>query len=261
MNCLRKKQAVAFAFDRAASTYDVHADFQREVGEHLLKKLPAVNLGRVLDLGCGTGYFSKRLLARSASSIIALDLSTEMAKKTNQVHPNLQAIIGDAESLPLSDNCVDYAFSSLALQWCDELCVAISELKRVCKKQLVFSTLLSGSLIELEKSWRKVDGQRHINEFLTREAVEQALECAGINQYEIEVKTHTLYFASAKAVMQQLKGIGANYLDKKNSSTPKGLGGSKALTAMYAHYESLREPQGLPASYQVCYVRFLGGSK
>ncbi|ARP38662.1 Malonyl-[acyl-carrier protein] O-methyltransferase [Vibrio syngnathi] len=57
------KSAIAEAFGKAATTYDRHAEFQRDVGHRLLDKLPNDLSGlKVLDLGCGTGYFSQQLV-------------------------------------------------------------------------------------------------------------------------------------------------------------------------------------------------------
>lgn len=57
-NVHQDKEAIASSFGKAADTYDKHAAFQRDVGHRLLEKLPSdLTNKRVLDLGCGTGYF------------------------------------------------------------------------------------------------------------------------------------------------------------------------------------------------------------
>ncbi|MBF4302862.1 methyltransferase domain-containing protein, partial [Vibrio anguillarum] len=72
---LLDKAAIAHSFSRAAKHYDVHAAFQRDVGYRLLDKMPRNLAGkRVLDLGCGTGYFSEQLRRRGAY-VVCVDLS------------------------------------------------------------------------------------------------------------------------------------------------------------------------------------------
>ena len=76
------KKAISESFSRAASTYDQHAEFQRQVGQHILERMPSDLTGKkVLDLGCGTGYFAK-LLALRGAKVIAADLSDAMLRAT-----------------------------------------------------------------------------------------------------------------------------------------------------------------------------------
>jgi len=259
------KQAVANAFGKAVDSYDQFAGFQRDVGQHLLSLLPQGDLGCVLDLGCGTGHFSQSLLSKEsiltghhnfAQNVIALDLAPEMAKRARQRHANISSVVADADQLPLQNLSIDHALSSLVLQWCDDLAKPLAELNRVVKGTAVFSTLLHGSLSELAQSWQQVDGQTHINEFMTQADVESALFRAGIDNFRLEVQAHPLYFDNAKAVMQQLKGIGANHRQLNEGQQNQGLGGVHQLKAMYGFYEQLRTSQGLPVTYQVCYVAF-----
>ena len=155
------KSAIADAFGKAATTYDKHAEFQRDVGHRLLDKLPSDLSGlKVLDLGCGTGYFSEQIVKRGAE-VVCADLSAGMLKAAEQrcgasVSLYQQA---DAEQLPFKDGCFDIVFSSLALQWCDDLSSPLKEMKRVVAVggRVIFSTLLDGSLFELEKSWFHAD--------------------------------------------------------------------------------------------------------
>lgn len=75
------KQAIAQAFSKAACTYDQHAAFQRDVGQRLMDKLPQDLTGlSVLDLGCGTGYFTAQLAQRGAK-VTAFDLSDSMLEQ------------------------------------------------------------------------------------------------------------------------------------------------------------------------------------
>ena len=62
---LPDKRQVAASFSRAASSYDGVAALQRKVGQQLLKALPAeFDPSSWLDLGCGTGFFTRALAQR-----------------------------------------------------------------------------------------------------------------------------------------------------------------------------------------------------
>ncbi|MEZ9417734.1 class I SAM-dependent methyltransferase, partial [Vibrio sp. 10N.286.49.E1] len=77
---------------------------------------------KVLDLGCGTGYFSEQMMKRGAE-VVCADLSIGMLKKAKQRCGKSVSLYqqADAEQLPFQDGCFDVVFSSLALQWCDDL--------------------------------------------------------------------------------------------------------------------------------------------
>jgi ubiquinone/menaquinone biosynthesis C-methylase UbiE len=69
---------------------------------YLLRYLPQP-CDSVLELGCGTGEFSRRLAARAAR-VVALDLSPEMirvARDRSRHCGNIEFVIADMTSLPL----------------------------------------------------------------------------------------------------------------------------------------------------------------
>jgi SAM-dependent methyltransferase len=79
--------------------------------EHFARYLFATRLAnrkRVLDVACGAGYGSD-CLARSASSVTAIDLSPEAAASARASYPadNIQFLAADARFLPFADASFD----------------------------------------------------------------------------------------------------------------------------------------------------------
>lgn len=219
-----EKAAIKAAFGRAAITYDNSAAFQRRVGDELLGLNTEWAGKTVLDLGCGTGYFTKKLIELDAN-VVALDLSEQMLDQAKQrCGDNAEYVSGDAERLPFEDNCFDIAFSSLALQWCQDLSVPLRELKRVVKPggKILFSTLIDGSLHELKHAWQHVDLHQHVNEFLTLNQVNLALAQAGVHTFTLECKPLVERYPSAMALMRDLKGIGATHLSEGRNAGLSG---------------------------------------
>ena len=60
----KRVAAVTAAFDASAPSYEAHAGVQRDVAARLARLLPDLARPRVLELGCGTGLFSRHLVAR-----------------------------------------------------------------------------------------------------------------------------------------------------------------------------------------------------
>lgn len=248
-----EKRAIRDAFSRAADSYDDCAAFQRRVGDYLLSLQPDWRGKTVLDVGCGTGYFSEKLKLAGAN-VIALDLSDKMLEVARRRCGNsLKYIAGDAEALPLADNSVDVVFSSLALQWCRDLSAPLQELKRVTRPggRVLFTTLLDGSLIELKKAWQQVDGHAHVNAFLSSKQVKIALAQAGCGRHLIECKPVLELYPSAFALMKDLKGIGATHLSVGRNA---GLVGRRAFRQLENAYGAFKLENGaVPATYQVCF--------
>jgi len=250
---LVNKTAIAEAFGRAAKSYDQHAAFQRDVGERLLEKMPNDLTGKtVLDIGCGTGYFSLELLKRGAH-VICFDLSEQMLEAAKDRCGDLATTYqqGDAEQLPFSNSSVDYVFSSLALQWCLDLSVPLREIKRVVKPhgQAYLSTLLDGSLCELKQAWAKIDSYQHVNEFISNNQVKIALAQSECHEHQLDLAAITVWYDTAFALMRDLKGIGATHVDGRAN----GLTSRKSLCLVEKEYQTYRNHQGLlPATYQVC---------
>lgn len=253
-HALPDKRQVAVSFSRAAASYDSVAELQRAVGHELLARLPKdLSPKRWLDLGSGTGYFSRELGQRFAGSEgLALDIAQGMLAFARPLGGAQHYIAGDAEHLPLQPDSCDLVFSSLALQWCSDFNAVLSEAHRVLKPGgvLAFSSLCVGTLSELRDSWRAVDGQVHVNRFRAFEAYQQACASSSLQVLGLHNQAHVLHYSQLRQLTHELKALGAHNL---NPGRPEGLTGRARLQGLISAYEHFRQPQGLPATYQVVY--------
>ncbi len=125
--------------------YDLSAPFfffgTRRRSYRKLREAAQVGSGeRVLDVGCGPGYFV-RVLGRTVGptgSVVGLDAAPEMieyARRRSLRQPNCSFEIGTAESLPFVDASFDVVVSSLFVHHLpDELRLqAVREMKRVLR--------------------------------------------------------------------------------------------------------------------------------
>lgn len=252
---LPDKQQVAASFSRAAGSYDSVADLQRSVGQQLLAHLPqALTPEQWLDLGCGTGHFSRALAQRfPAAQGVALDIAQGMLRHARPLGGAAHFIAGDAENLPLQDGCFDLLFSSLAVQWCGNFAGVLSEARRVLRPGGVFafSSLCVGTLYELRSSWQQVDGQVHVNRFRKRQDYQRLCDASGLRIRSLEVLPHVLHYPDVRSLTHELKALGAHNL---NPGRPTGLTGRQRMQGLLQAYEGFRQSQGLPATYQVLYA-------
>lgn len=86
---------------------------------------------RVVDLGAGTGKFT-RLLARTDAAVTAVEPVDAMREKLSQSLPGVRALAGTAEALPLADAEADVLVCAQAFHWFANG-QALGEMHRVLK--------------------------------------------------------------------------------------------------------------------------------
>lgn len=245
---------IAQSFGKATQSYDRAARLQRFVGKQLIGFLNIDQLNNVVDLGSGTGFFTD-VIASQSDQVIAVDLSEEMlAENRAGDMENVYRVCADAENIPVADNCIAQIYSSLMIQWCPHPEQVLAEAKRMLESDgiFVFSTLLDGTLTELKNAWACVDDDKHVNDFLTHDELNDICNAAGYSDVHVVVDSVCLDYNSVKELATELKGLGANYVkDKQN----KGLMGRKTWQKLNLAYERNRRQDGtLPATYEVAYV-------
>ena len=252
---LPDKRQVAASFSRAAASYDSVAELQRDVGTQLLERLPAGFVpSRWLDLGCGTGYFTRALASRfTRSSGVALDIAEGMLNHARPLGGAEHFIAGDAERLPLQDASLELIFSSLAVQWCADFETVLGEAFRALKPGgiFAFASLCTGTLSELRESWQQVDGLVHVNRFREFARYEQLCAASGMRIVALENRPHVLHYPDVRSLTHELKALGAHNL---NPGRPGGLTGRARILGLIEAYERFRQASGLPATYQVVYA-------
>lgn len=252
---LPDKRQVAASFSRAAASYDSVADLQRAVGNQLLQRLPqGLQARQWLDLGSGTGYFSRALAERFGPGRgLAVDIAEGMLKHARARGGVHHYVVGDAERLPLQEGSCDLIFSSLAVQWCSDFAAVLAEAMRVLRPGGVFAftSLCVGTLFELREGWRAVDGMVHVNRFREFQRYQALCADSGLQTVSLQQQPHVLFYPDLRGLTHELKALGAHNI---NPGRPGGLTGRARMLGLVHAYEAFRQPQGLPATYQVVYA-------
>ncbi len=111
--------------------------------EAVIAELFSIKEKRVLDLGCGAGFYASRLLLEGAGHVTAVDNSSKMIKALS---PNalLDGIVCDAEELPASIGPFDAIVSAGLLEFVTSPERVLAEARRVstehCKLVLLVPT-------------------------------------------------------------------------------------------------------------------------
>ena len=255
-----EKTKIGEAFGKAAAAYDTLAVFQRQVCERMLCLLPELLPAgfvpeKLLDGGCGTGFGAQCLKCLwPDATLTGCDLSDAMVERMRQ--KGFSAVTGDLENLPFSDRAFDFIWSSLALQWCKPQTV-FSELHRVLDKNgiLYFSTLAPGTLPEIGFAFSGLDDSGRVLEFHPADELENRLRQAGFKGIRLLSETQVMHYPDVRSALESVRGIGAGHAAKKRRT----LLGKEAWKKVQERYESLRDGNGLPLTYELVFGYAVSG--
>ncbi|MGM1016507.1 MAG: class I SAM-dependent methyltransferase [Actinomycetota bacterium] len=119
-------QSLARSFEAVGEVYD---RFRPGFPSAAAKLIVPDPIAVALDLGAGTGKFTTQLIER-ARRIIAVEPSEQMLAVLRARLPEVHALVGGAESIPVEDSSVDAVTVAQAFHWFDRD-VACAEIHRV----------------------------------------------------------------------------------------------------------------------------------
>lgn len=261
------KARVRNSFSRAAQSYDAAAIVQKLVREEMLSRLDLVKIqpGIILDAGCGTGLASHALQKRfKQAHVVSLDFAFDMLQQTRKTNvlntlrnmfSNKHSVLcADMEALPIADASIGFAWSNLAIQWCNDLDVTFKEFHRVLQPEslFMFSTFGPDTLRELRTATHAAtqSANTSVSRFIDMHDIGDALVRAGFNAPVLDVERFTLTYDDVESVMRDLKSIGAHNATQGRS---RGLLGRGFLRKLEAAYEQFRTNGKLPATFEVVY--------
>lgn len=196
-------------FAHALPTYDHQADAQRRISRKLASLLPhrgEARYRRMLEIGCGTGGFTKALKQRCRiDEWILNDLCEECRENVARLFHGCppRFIAGDAETLSFPGK-YDLIASASAFQWMKEPEAFLRKLSGLLVPQgvLLFSTFAPGNLHEI----KALAGEGLT--YPTADALAEWLSAAGFDLLHREEETIVLTFNTPLDVLRHLKATG-----------------------------------------------------
>lgn len=257
------KQRLNRSFSRQAKEYDRFANVQKRMAERLMRELPEEkDVHRVLEVGCGTGYLTERLLARYPdASIIAVDIADGMIEHVKQrfaANREIEFICADIEEyVPIGR--FDLIVSNAAFQWLNEPARTMSRLVSSLSAggAIHFTTLGSRTFHELQASCRIAAEELGIYS-QADDAGPGFPELADWKSYcdmkaiqsVLAAEEMIEYFSSSRDFLRALKKIGAS-TNKGNASMGPAL--MKRVLSIYD--ATFSSEHGIGATYEVFYAK------
>ncbi len=208
------KEIIKRNFSRYAKYYDNYSDIQDVSALRLISKLDSDNFSSILDLGCGTGNYTRLLREKfPLAKIKAIDISGEMieiARKKLQ-GKQIEFVIKDAEGINSRDS-LDLISSNVSFQWFVNLEKALLDYKRLLKPggTILFSTFgpltfyeLNNALQELLKEEKEINSRR----FLEKIRITKIME-ALFKKVEVGEETFKESYVSLRGLLEKIKYSG-----------------------------------------------------
>jgi ubiquinone/menaquinone biosynthesis C-methylase UbiE len=119
----------------AAGRGDEMEDHHSDITNQTLALMDIQPADRILDLGCGTGWASRRMAhVATHGEIVGLDVADEMLKRaevTSSEFKNIRYVWGSAEKIPANDGYFSKVLSVESFYYYADQGKALDELRRV----------------------------------------------------------------------------------------------------------------------------------
>ncbi|MGH3973176.1 MAG: class I SAM-dependent methyltransferase [Pseudonocardiaceae bacterium] len=126
MDDLHARRAASFGY--VATEYALHRpDYPDQAVAWALASLPrsdpngALDIGRVLDLGAGTGKLTAAIMRCGvpATRVLAVEPDEEMRAELSRLLPEIAVLGGSAEQIPVEEGVMDTVLVGQAFHWFD----------------------------------------------------------------------------------------------------------------------------------------------
>lgn len=192
-------------FDRRAARYDTHAAMQKEAAAWLAEWLPVRIDGPALELGAGTGIFTRHLLERD-TQLIATDIAPRMVETGSANSGGARWVVADASTPPAGHN-YHWIFTCSLVQWLPDPAAAFRRWHDLAdpSARLVAGWFVTGTMEEFFRTcptsspcaWRSPEEWRAL------------LHEAGWRIGRMETRTFARRHADTKSFLREIHNLGA----------------------------------------------------
>lgn len=227
----------AHDFDRRAPQYEQHAPVQREAAAWLAEWLPEKIEGPALELGSGTGLFTRHLVGRT-DKLVASDAAPRMVAAGASALPDADWSVADANEPP-GPRGYRWIFSCSLMQWLPDPVATLLAWHRVSAPgaRLVSGWFIRGTLKEFFAAcpaacpfpWRDADEWRDM------------FGRAGWQTQRSEVRTFRRHHADSTAMLREIHNAGA--------VVPRRFSAGKLREALRKHDRDHRGDDGVQSTF------------
>ena len=241
------KQKIIKSFNNSAHRYHSAADVQPHIAARLANDLRDIQAQNILEIGCGTGLYSRHLQQHFPhAEILFTDIAPAMLERCQQnlsLSSNLKFKQMDGEALAVETQ-FDLITSSMTLHWFNHLEKSLREmiLQLAPGGKLLFAMLGENSL----KEWRDICKVHHLTttpEFISVENLQSQFP-----EFKIQVETSQQIYKNTYDFFKTLKIIGAVTPHAAHQSLTSGF-----LRHLMRELDQNKNSHGINITYEVIY--------
>lgn len=128
---------------------DIQEPTVKSVYEYALSFLKLNPSDKLLDIGCGTGFFVS-LASRSGAQITGFDATSQFIELARQRNPSARFFTGEMEELPFDDDSFDVVTGFNSIQYAANVKNALTQAKRVLKNKKKLVAMIWGEKEDCE---------------------------------------------------------------------------------------------------------------
>jgi malonyl-CoA O-methyltransferase len=241
---LLNDESLINSFSKHAKSYDRYAQLQKSMAERLASLLPDPLPNNILEIGCGTGLFSRHLLTHPIKKLILNDISPgmlEILSNSLAIAENTEILPGNAERICFES--IDLICANAVFQWFQKTQETLMKFNQVLTKngEMIFSTFGPKTLIEFREAANLISPI----ELYNIETWKKMFEDSGFIIKDLEVETRKIFFSSTMTLLKNLQQIGA---------TPIRMLKTGGLRKLMRDYDSrFSTTQGVYATWELYY--------
>ncbi|KAJ8473153.1 hypothetical protein ONZ51_g8045 [Trametes cubensis] len=260
---IQKDRAAARDGGARSRTVDYVRD---EIADRMIERFQDIKrkFQTVLDLGSGSGHFSKLLDSETTGKAILLDSSEKLLNRDPDTafDVEVERIHADEENLlqVIPPNSQEAIVSCLSLHWVNDLPGVLVQIKEALKPDGVFLGALFGgdTLFELRTSLQLAEVEReggispHVSPMTDSRDMSNLLGRAGFTLLTVDVDEVKVAYPSMWELMEDLQDMGENnaVVGRRHFIHRDTLAAASAIyKELHGH-----EDGTVPATFQVIYV-------
>lgn len=244
-------------FSKGAKDYDKYARVQKTMGDSLVSKAKDDGVKHILEIGCGTGYVTKKLIEKYPDAEIdAVDIAMGMIQHASSSisDDRVNFICGDVEEMQLTKK-YDLIISNATFQWFNDLKGTLKKLDSYLDDGgfILFSTFGVNTFTELKECFIKASDELCIDTILPSQKFMSPDDIKDVASGEMNIyeSMEIEHFNNCNEFFTSVKKIGANNSSKNRiKATPSFM---KKVVSIYDNV--FREDDRVKATYHTVIVK------